>query len=186
MSPDDILLEAEDRMSKALEVMNNEFKTIRTGRSNPALIENVKVDAYGAPTPLRQVAQISTPDPRTLMVKPFDPSLVAAIDKGIAASDLGLNPQNDGKIVRIVIPPLSEERRKQFAEVVRKAGETARVHLRNVRRDANRQIDDLEKEKKVSEDEKFRLRDQLQKSVDEYEEKVTRAVERKSKEIMEV
>ena len=186
MSNEDIILEAEDRMSKALEVMNSEFKTIRTGRSNPALIENVKVEAYGAPTPLRQVAQISTPDPRTLVVKPFDPSLIAAIDKAIAGSDLGLNPQNDGRIVRVIIPPLSEERRKQFAEVVKKAGETARVHVRNVRRDANRQIDDLEKEKKVSEDEKFRLREDLQKFVTEYEEKVTKAVERKTKEIMEV
>lgn len=183
---EEIILEADDRMAKALEVMNNEFKSIRTGRANPALIENIRVDYYGTPTPLKQLAQISTPDPRTLMVKTFDPGALGGIDKAIQASDLGLVPHNDGKLIRIAIPPLSEDRRKQFAEVVRKAGETAKVHVRNVRRDANRMIDDLEKEKKISEDQKFRLREQLQKTIEEYEGKVDRAIEKKTKELMEV
>lgn len=186
MEGDDVLLEADNRMSKAIDVMLGEMKTIRTGRANPALVENLKVEYYGTPTPLKQLAQISTPDPRTLVVKPFDPSSLSDIDKAIRASDLGLNPGNDGKLLRISIPPLSEERRKSYADLARKAGENAKVKLRNVRRDANRRLDQLEKEKQISEDQKFRLREQLQKSLDEYEKKVEDLVKRKEKEILEV
>lgn len=182
---EDILKGAESRMQQALEVMANEFRGVRTGRANPALVENLKVDYYGNPTPLKQLAAITTPDPRTLILKPFDVGILGNIEKAIQASDLGLNPQNDGKMIRLSIPPLSEDRRRQMAERAKKIAETAKVHIRNVRRDAKNAIDQRFKEKKIGEDQKFRATDDLQKLLDRFEKKIDEATASKTKEIME-
>lgn len=180
------LKQAEQKMQGAVDVMMNEFKGVRTGRANPALIENVKVDYYGTPTPIKQVASITTPDPRTIMIKAFDNTVLGAIDKAIQAENLGFTPQNDGKLIRISVPALSEERRKQFAEHVKKLGETAKVHIRNVRRDTKKLIEDQAKEKKISEDQKFRFSDDLQKMTEKFEKKVDELVDKKTKEVMEL
>lgn len=182
---DPLIAEAERKMNGAIEVLLNEFKGVRTGRANPALLENLKVDYYGTPTPLKQVASITTPDPRTLVIKPFDASVLGGIEKAIQTSDLNLTPQNDGKLLRIAIPPLSGERRAQLAEHVKKLGENAKVSIRNVRRDAKKSIDDRAKEKKISEDQKFRLTEQLDKITKDHEKRVDELVEKKTREVME-
>ncbi len=186
MPVDDILLEAQDKMEKALEVLVGELKGIRTGRATPGLVENVRVEYYGSPTPLKQIAGISAPDPRLLIIKPFDPSSLANIEKAIQKSDLGLNPASDGKLIRIAVPPLSEERRKQLSKQAKETSEKAKLAIRNVRRDAIKQSEDEEKEGALSEDQKFRLKDEIQKLTDEHEKKVADIVEKKSKEIMEI
>src|SRR3972149_1082786 len=186
MPSDDIILEAEDKMEKSLEAMLNEFKGIRTGRASPGLVENVKVEYYGAPTSLKQIASISIPDPRLIMIKPFDPSSTSDIEKALQKSDIGINPQNDGKIIRLAIPPLSEERRKKMSQLVKDSGEEAKVSIRNIRRDANKQVDDEEKEKVISEDEKFKTKEEVQKLTERYEGKVSELVEKKTKEVMEI
>jgi ribosome recycling factor len=182
---DEIVFEAEDKMQKALEVLTNEFKGVRTGRASPGLVEGVKVDYYGAPTPLKALASITCPDPRLIMIKPFDAGALSGIEKAIQKSDIGLNPQSDGKIIRLAVPPLSEERRKQMAKQVKELGEKAKVSLRNVRRDANQTADDEEKKKVLSEDEKKKTRDETDRLTKEYEGKVQEAVDKKTKEVME-
>ena len=180
-----LITEAEQKMNKAIEVMAGELKVVRTGRASPALVETVKVDYYGAPTPIRSLATISAPEPQLLVVKPFDPSSLGEIEKAIQKADIGLNPQNDGKVLRIAVPPLSEERRRQIAGMVKEVAENQRGVIRNIRRDANRKIDSDEKEKKISEDEKFRLRDAAQKLTHTYEERIGDLLEKKTKEVME-
>lgn len=186
MPYDDIVLEAEDKMEKAVEVLLGEFKGVRTGRASPGLVEGVRVDYYGAPTPIRSLASITVPEPRMIMIKPFDGSAIGAIEKAIQKSDLGINPQSDGKILRLVIPPLSEERRKQMSKMVKDIGEKAKVALRNIRRDANTQADGEEKEKTISEDEKKRTRDEIDRLIKSYEAKIQDLVDKKTKEVMEV
>ena len=176
---------AEQRMQKAVDVMSNELKVVRTGRASPALVENVKVDYYGAPTPLRSLATIAAPEAQLLVIKPFDPGSLGDIEKSIQKADIGLNPQNDGKVLRIAVPPLSEERRKQMVGMVKDVAETQRVAIRNIRRDANKQLDDDEKSKNISEDDKFRLRDEAQKMTDKFEKRISELLEKKSKEVME-
>lgn len=186
MPYDDIVLEAEDKMEKALGVLAEELKGVRTGRATPGLVENIKVEYYGAPTPLRQIANISIPDPRMIMIKAFDPSALAEIEKAIQKSGSGLNPQNDGKVIRVPIPPLSEERRRQMADMVKDFGEKARVAIRNIRRDGNKQADDEEKGKTISEDEKKRTKEEMQKLTGLFEGKVDDVLAKKTKEILEV
>ena len=186
MPYDDIYLESSEKMAGAIEVLNNDFRGIRTGRATPGLVEFIKVDYYNSPTPLKQIANISAPEPRMLIIKPFDPSSMQEIEKAIQKSDLGLNPQSDGKIIRLVVPPLSGERRKQLSQVVRELGEKAKVSIRNVRRDANKLADAEEKEGTLTEDEKFKLKDDIQKLVEEFEKKIQDLFDKKSKEIMEV
>lgn len=186
MPYDDIYLESSEKMTGALDVFNNDLRGIRTGRATPGLVEFIKVDYYNSPTPLKQIANISAPEPRMLIIKPFDPSSMQEIEKAIQKSDLGLNPQNDGKIIRLVVPPLSGERRKQLSQVVRDLGEKAKVSIRNVRRDANKLADAEEKEGTITEDEKFKLKDDIQKLVEEFEKKIQDLFDKKSKEIMEV
>jgi ribosome recycling factor len=181
-----IVAEAEQKMRKAVEVMQNEFRVVRTGRASPALVENVKVEYYGTPTPLKQLAAISAPEANLLIIKPYDPSALAAMEKAVLKADLGLNPQNDGKVLRIAVPALSEERRKQMVGLVRDIAEKARIAVRNVRRDANKAAEDAEREKKISEDDKFRIRDEIQKFTDQYEAQIRDLMEKKSREIMEV
>ncbi|MBI4565639.1 MAG: ribosome recycling factor [Planctomycetes bacterium] len=185
MPYDDIVLEAEEKMEKAIEVLHHEFKGVRTGRATPGLVDGVKVDYYGAPTPLKSLASITVPEPRMILLKPFDMSAIDAIVKAIQKADLGLNPQTDGKVVRLAVPALSEERRRQMAKLVKEVGEKAKIALRNVRRDANAVADEEEKAKKMSEDEKKRTRDEMDRLIKEYETKVQDLVEKKTKEVME-
>jgi ribosome recycling factor len=182
---DDIVLEAEDKMQKALDVLSGEFKGVRTGRASPGLVEGVKVDYYGAPTPLKSLASITCPEPRLIMIKPFDGGSLGAIEKAIQKSDIGLNPQSDGKIIRLAVPALSEERRKQLAKQVKELGEKQKVAIRNIRRDANQVADDEEKEKILSEDDKKKTREEIDRLTKEYETKVQEAVDKKTKEVME-
>ncbi len=182
---DDVKNEAKERMVKALEALGRDFNRVRTGRATPALLEPVRADYYGAPTPLNQMASVSIPEARLIVIQPWDPSTCGAIEKAILASDLGLTPQNDGKIVRIAIPPLTEERRKELVKVVRKMGEETKVAVRAARRDANEMLKELKKEGDISEDESFRAQDEVQKLTDDYVKKVDEAMAEKEKEIME-
>lgn len=186
MPVDDILLDAQDKMEKAVEVFLGELKGIRTGRATPGLVENVRVEYYGSPTPLKQIAGISAPDPRMLIIKPFDPSSLPGIEKAILKSDLGLNPTSDGKMLRLAVPPLSEERRKQLGKQAKETGEKAKVTIRNVRRDAIKTSEDEEKGGVISEDEKFRVKEEIQKLTEEHEKKIADVLEKKNKEIMEI
>ena len=176
----------EAKMQKTLDVLAKELAAVRAGRANPAVLDKITVEYYGAPTPLNQVAAISTPDPRTLAVQPWDGSVLKAIEKAIQVSDLGINPQNDGKQIRLSFPPLTEERRKELIKGVSKTGEEAKVALRNIRRDANDAYKKLKKEEDVSEDEIKELEDKVQKLTDKYIKDVDAAVEAKGKEIMTV
>jgi ribosome recycling factor len=180
------LKEGENRMKGALETLENDLSGIRTGRASPALVERLQVEYYGTPTPLIQIATISTPEVRTIMIRPFEPSSIKAIEKAILASDLGLTPNNDGKAIRLNLPPLNEERRRELVKVVHNRLEESRVALRNVRRDLMRDLKEFEKEKLVSEDELKKSEDDLQKLTDQMIAKVDAIGHRKEKEIMEV
>ncbi len=183
---DDIVLEAEEKMEKAVEVLTGEFKGVRTGRATPALVDGIPVDYYGAPTPIKQLATITIPDARLIVLKPFDPGSLGEIAKAIQKSNLGINPNNDGKVIRLAIPPLSEERRRQMTKMAKDLAEKAKVSIRSVRRDGNAQIDTEEKEKTITEDEKFKAREEIQKLTEQYEKQVEESLEKKTKEIMEV
>jgi len=186
MPYEDILLEAEEKMEKAVAVLSDELRGVRTGRASPALVEGLRVDYYGTPTPLKSLAAITVPEPRLLLVKPFDPGAVDAIVKAIQKSDVGLTPQSDGKIIRLAVPPLSEERRRQLSKLVKEMGEKAKVALRNIRREANARADAEEKEGKLSEDDQKRTREEVDALIKQYEGKVQEAVDRKTKDVMEV
>ena len=162
----DLLRDTEQHMDKSLEVLRHNLSTIRTGRANPAIIEHLSVDYYGAPTPLQGIAAISSPDPRQLLVQPYDKTALGAIEKALRQSDLGFNPTNDGTLVRILIPPLTEERRRDLVKLVHKRVEETKVAIRNVRRDANDNLKRRRKDKEMSEDEEKRVQEQLQKLTD--------------------
>lgn len=184
-SVDDVLLDCEERMEKAVKVFRDELRGIRTGRATPALVEHIRVNYYGSPTPLRQLASISCPEPMMILIRPFDPGAIKEIEKAIQQSDLGLNPNSDGKVIRLTLPPLSVERRKQLVAHVRELAEQARVAIRNVRRDANKKIDQLQKEGVISEDDRNRAREQVQELTKKYEGQVNEAAAAKEKEILE-
>jgi ribosome recycling factor len=186
MPYDDIVLEAEDKMEKAVGVLGDELRGVRTGRASTALVDQLKVDAYGTTSPLKALASITVPEPRMIMVKPFDPSTINDIIKAIQKSEVGLTPQSDGKIIRLAVPPLSEERRKQMSKLVKENGEKAKVSIRNVRREANGTADSEEKGKTISEDEAKRTKDEIDRLTKDYETKVQDAVDKKTKEIMEI
>jgi ribosome recycling factor len=183
---DDILLEAEDKMLKAVEHLKAQYRTVRTGRASAGLVEHLRVDYYGSPTELRQLATITVPDPLMLVIKPYDPGSVADIAKGIQASELGITPAVDGKVIRLTIPPLSEERRKHLVHQLKEMAEEAKVSLRNVRRDAIRQVDTEEKDKVLSEDDARSARDDATDLVHDYEKQVDEALKHKTAEVMEV
>jgi len=183
---DEVKQDAENKMKKSLEALKRELLTIRTGRASPALIEPLKIDYYGAPTPLQQIATIAAPEPRLLTIKPFDPSSVGAIEKAILKSDLGLTPVNDGKLIRLTIPALNEERRRDLTKVVHKHAEEAHIALRNVRRDALKDLEEMEKEKMISEDQHFKGKEQVQQLTDKYIAEVDQVSKKKEAEIMEV
>ncbi len=182
----DILRDAESRMKGAIQALETDLSQIRTGRASPALVENLKIDYYGTPTPLYQLATITVPEAQLIVIRPFDPSSINTIEKAIQTSDLNLPPNNDGQVIRLAIPPLTEERRRDLTKVVHKRLEQSRVAIRNVRRDAQDDMREVEKEKLCSEDEFRKGQDDLQKLTDTYNEKVEEVGERKEAEIMEV
>src|ERR671939_415190 len=180
------LTTAERRMQGALDAVRREFSTIRTGRANPAILDRVEVEAYGTKMPLRSVANVGVPEPRLLSVTPFDPSTLKAIERAIANSDIGLNPQSDGKILRLPIPELTEERRKQLIRLVRGMAEEGRVSIRNVRRDEMRDLLELRKEGEISEDDERRAEAELQQLTDAYIKRIDAALTDKEAELLEV
>ena len=178
--------DAEERMEKALAALERDFSKLRTGRASTSLVDGLKVDYYGTPTPIGQLASVATPDSRTITIQPWDRGSFALVEKAILKSDLGLTPINDGKIIRIGIPPLTEERRKDLTKVSRKYGEETKVAIRNIRRDANDSLKKLEKDKVHSEDEIKKAQDVIQKLTDSYVAKVDQKCQAKEKEIMEL
>ena len=175
----------EDKMNKTMNNLSEEFGGIRAGRANPHVLDKLRVDYYGTPTPIQQVANVNVPEPRMIQIQPWEASMVKAIEKAILTSDLGINPTNDGKLIRLVFPELTEERRKELVKDVKKKGEGAKVAVRNIRRDANDAFKKLAKQD-VSEDEIKELEDQIQKLTDKYIKEVDKAIENKSKEILTV
>jgi ribosome recycling factor len=180
------LKEAETRMKGAIQSLEEDLAGIRTGRATPALIERLPVEYYGMPTPLMQLASISVPDPRSLLIKPFDPSTLRPIERAIQVSDLGLTPNNDGKVIRLNLPPLTQERRRDLVKVVHSRLEEARVAVRNIRRDMIKDLREFEHEKLISEDDLKHAEEELQKVTDRFIQQVDHHGERKEKEIMEV
>jgi len=176
----------DERMNKTLEAIKKEFATIRTGKATPQLLDAVMVEAYGSQMPLKQVATVSAPEPRLLMIQAFDKSTVGNIVKGIQAADLGLNPQVDGQIIRVPIPPLNEERRLELVKQCKHIAEEGRVAIRNIRRDANEEAKKLEKDKEISEDQHHDALDHIQKLTDEHIKEIDELLEAKEKEVMEV
>ena len=175
-----------ERMQASIEALKKKFASVRTGRASLSLLDGLTVDYYGTPTPLQQVASLSIPDSRQIAIQPWEQKIIPEIEKAIMKSDLGLTPMNDGKLIRINIPALNEERRKQLVKVVRKEAEDAKVAVRNIRRDVNEELKKLEKEKHVSEDEIKKEHDEVQKITDSFVKKVEELLEHKEKEIMEV
>lgn len=181
----DIEKQTEQRMKKSIKALEEEFQTIRTGRASSAVFEKIKVEYYGNPTPLNQVATISIPEARLVVIQPWDKSVISEIEKAIQKSELSLNPMNDGKVIRINIPPLTEERRKEFVKVAKNAAEQARVAIRNIRRDANDELKKSQKNGDISEDDEKRLEESIQKLTDTYVEEINQLLETKESEILE-
>ena len=181
----EIIHEAEADMKRAIESMNREFSEVRTGRASPSLVQGLHIDYYGTPTLLKQLASISVPDAHLIVIQPWDPSIIGELEKAILKSNLGVTPSNDGKIVRLAIPPLSVERREELAKLVKKMAEEGRVSIRTIRHSAREAIEKLEKDKVVSQDDKFRGFEDLQKIVDRYIKKIDEILSNKDKEIRE-
>ena len=179
-----LLKDVESKMATAIDALTRELASVRTGRASVALLDTVRVDYYGTPTPVNQIASISVPDARSLVIQPWEATQLAAIEKAIMKSDLGLNPANDGKLIRLTLPTLTEERRKQLAKTVHKIAEDGRVAVRNVRREANDRLKAMAKDKKVSEDEERRGHDQIQKTTDRFVAKVDELLKKKEQEIL--
>ncbi|NBK91276.1 ribosome recycling factor [bacterium 1XD21-13] len=176
----------EEKMTKSYDSMQREFISIRAGRANPHVLDKIRVDYYGTPTPLQQVGNISVPEPRMLQIQPWEKSLLKAIEKAILTSDIGINPTNDGSIIRLVFPELTEERRKELVKDVKKKGEAAKVAVRNIRRDANETLKKKNKAGEISEDDQKDLETKVQKMTDKYIADIDKAVDEKSKEILTV
>jgi ribosome recycling factor len=183
---DEVLEEVGDRMNKSIEVLQDDLLSIRTGRASPALVERLQVEYYGTMTSLIQVASIAAPEPRLLVIRPYDPVALPDIERAILKSDLGLTPMNDGKLIRLNIPRLTEERRRELVRVVSRRVEDGRIAVRNLRRDALQDLKDFEKEKMISEDEFFRGKDKVQELTDEFIENIDGIGKRKEEEVMEI
>ena len=173
-------------MKSAIEHLHHELSTVRTGKANPALLDSIQVEYYGQMVPLKQVASVAVPDPRLITIQPWDKTVVPEIEKAIQASDLGLNPQSDGTLIRLPIPPLTEDRRKDLVKIVKRMGEEAKVALRNVRRDVNDKIKKLAKEHEISEDNMHTKQEEIQKMTDSYVKSVDEVIVTKEKEVMEI
>ena len=183
---EDNLREAETKMQKSLDALGKEILTIRTGRASPALVDRIPVEYYGNPTPLNQLASITAPEPRLIVIQPWDRTVITAVEKALQKSELGLNPANDGQVIRVPIPPLNEERRREYVRLVKRYAESAHVAVRNIRRDQMEKIKAAEKARQVSADDAKRASERLQKVADRYIAKVDEAAARKEAEIMEV
>ena len=186
MDKDELLLDAEERMEKALAALERDYGKLRTGRATTGLVEDIKVDYYGTPTPIKQLASVAVPDSRTVTIQPWDRGAFALVEKAILKSDLGLTPMNDGKLIRIAIPPLTEDRRKELTKIARKYTEEAKVAIRNIRRDVNDGLKKLEKDKLLSEDELKKAMEDIQKLTDTYVARADAKASAKDKEIMEI
>jgi ribosome recycling factor len=186
MMPKQIISSTKDKMTKAIQAFSRELASIRAGRANASLLDRITVDYYGAPTPVNQLAGISVPEARLLLIQPYDKTVLGDIEKAIMKSDLGLNPTSDGNIIRIAIPALTEERRKELVKVVKKEAEEAKVAIRNIRRDGNEELKKLEKNGDITEDDLRGYSDDIQKVTDEYISKVDSVTKEKEKEILEV
>jgi ribosome recycling factor len=185
MTSEEILFDAEERMEKAVNVFRDELRGLRTGRATPALVDSLRVEAYGSPTPLKQLAQISTPDPQSILIRPYDQSILKDIEKAIRSSDLGMSPNSDGKMIRLQVPPMSGEQRQKMVTRIKKSAEEAKVSCRNIRRDGNKQFDQAEKNKEMTEDDRDAGKEEVQDLLKKYEEKVTEMADKKSREILE-
>lgn len=185
MTIKEILHNTEEKMKKAFESMNREFHEVRTGRASPSLVEGMHIDYYGTPTMLKQLAAISAPDAHLIVIQPWDPTAIVEIEKTIMKSNLGITPSNDGKIIRLSVPQLSKERRQELAKLIHKMSEDGRVAMRTIRRDAKEAMEKLEKDKLISEDDKFRGIDELQKAVDRHIAKIDELLKNKEKEVLE-
>jgi len=185
MTSEEILFDAEERMEKAVTVFRDELRGLRTGRATPALVDSIRVEYYGSPTPLKQLAQIGTPDPQQIVIRPFDQSVLKDIEKAIRSSDLGMSPNNDGKMIRLQVPPMSGEQRQKMVARIKKSAEDAKVACRNIRRDANKQLDAAEKAKTLTEDERDKAKEDVQALLKTYEDKVGDFADKKTKEVTE-
>jgi ribosome recycling factor len=186
MATKELFAQTEDKMKKAIESLKREFGNIRTGRATPAMLERVTVDYYGTPTAVNQVANVSVPEPRMLVIQPWEKTMLAPIEKAILKSDLGITPNSDGSVIRLNIPQLTQQRRTELVKMTKKTSEEAKVAIRNLRRDANDALKKLEKDKAISEDDNKRAQEEMQKVTDKYIKEVDRVTEAKEKEIMEV
>src|SRR6202047_2653447 len=185
MTPDEALFDAEERMEKAVAVLRDELRGLRTGRATPALVDSLRVEYYGSPTPLKQLAQISTPEPQQILIRPFDPGCLKDVEKAIRSSDLGMSPNNDGKMIRLQVPPMSGEQRQKLVARIKKSAEEAKAACRNIRRDANKHFDQAEKAKEMTEDDRDRGKESVQTLLKQYEDKLSELAEKKAKEVME-
>jgi ribosome recycling factor len=185
MAADDILLDVEERMEKAIGVLRSALAGIRTGRANPGLVDSLKVEVYGSPTPLKQIASVGAPEPTQIVIRPYDPGTLKDIEKAIQTADLGLNPQNDGRLIRINVPPLSGEVRRRMVGRVKDLAEEAKVAVRNVRRDGNKMADAAEKDKSLSEDQRDDLKQEIQELTKKYESQAGDLAKAREKEVLE-
>ena len=183
---DETVLDAEERMSKALDFMRDEFRGMRTGRAHPGLVETIRVEYYGTATPIKDMASISVPEADQIVIKPFDANAIGDMEKGLLASDLGITPQNDGKLIRLKVPPLSEERRKQLVSRAKEIAEESRISMRNVRRDANKTFETSKKDGEISEDELSSSKDRIQEILKSLEKQVDEDLKKKTAELMEI
>ena len=185
MTSEEILFDAEERMEKAVSIFKDDLRGLRTGRATPALVDGLRVEYYGSPTPLKQLAQISTPDPQQIVIRPWEASALKEIEKAIRSSDLGMSPNNDGKMIRMQVPAMSGDQRKKLVQHIKKSSEDAKVACRNIRRDANKQFDVAEKEKEMTEDDRDKGKESVQALLKDFEGKIDESAEKKSKEILE-
>jgi ribosome recycling factor len=185
MTNDEILLDCEERLEKAVNVFRDELRGLRTGRATPALVDSLRVEYYGSPTPLKQIAQISCPEPQQIVIRPYEATMLKEIEKAIRASDLGMSPNSDGKLIRLNVPPMSGDQRNTMVARIKKSAEEAKVSCRNIRRDSNKHFDNAEKAKEMTEDERDKGKEDVQTLLKQYEDKITELADKKSKEIME-
>lgn len=185
MSVDETLMDAEERMEKAISVLGDQLSGIRTGRANPGLVDSLKVEVYGSMQPLKQLASIGTPEPQQIVIRPYDAGTIKEIEKAIVAGDLGLNPQNDGRIIRLNVPPLSTEVRKKMVSRIKELSEDSKIAIRNIRRDANKAADAAEKAKEISEDDRDKLKEDVQELTKKYEGQATDLAKNREAEVTE-
>ncbi len=185
MSSEEILFDSEERMDKAIEILKKNPSGIRTGRANPGLVDSIRVDVYGSPTPLKQIASVGAPEPTQIVIRPYDAGTIKEIEKAIVGSDLGFNPQSDGRVVRINIPPLSTDVRKKMVSRIKDLTEEAKVSIRNIRRDGNKAAEQAEKDKTVSEDQRDDIKDSIQKLTNQYETRASEMAKTRQSEVMD-